>query len=477
MKKISMIGPPLLLLSLLAACDKQLDLTPEDTLVDSQVFGSELATEQALADAYINLFRAVTGNIAYVIGDFTTENLQHSVFYDVYEDGSVVTADDGVQSVWQNYYRAINLANNIIVKTQQYAQYAAAKQAQFIAEARLIRAYAYLDLLKLFGDGALMDRPDGLGVPLQLMPFEGYDTGDIIPRSTNAQVYAQIIADLTEPMADLPDRHSNDLHTRSRATKGSAAALRARTWLYMHRFEDAAAAAAEVLQSRPAIYQLATNLLDLFPPNSDGQAKTLVPEYLFAFPVSHITSPSTSLNNNLSNGYFFKRSFWISPAFISMFGSGDLRAQQLIFKGDSIYNPDQFGERTTFKFNNSNGRDNVSVIRLAEVILTRAEALARTKGVTGEAVSLLNQVRSRSMKDAGTYSVDDFENPTALLAVILEERRKELAFEGFYRYDRIRNGQFPRDNGLPEGKWVLPIPQREIDISNGVIVQNPGYLN
>lgn len=476
MKKIIIICQ-LMSVLLVLSCNRQLDLTPEDTLVDREVFRSEGGTEQALADVYINLFRAVTGNIAYVIGDFTTANVAHSLFYDTYDDGSVIPADDGVQAVWSNYYRAINLANNVIVKIPLYGQYEVAKQRQFIAEARFVRAYAYLELLKLYGNGALSNDLSGLGVPLQLTPFEGYDTGDVIPRTTNQLVYDQILADLTDPVSDLPDQHSTDLRTRSRATKGSAAALKSRALLYMHRYPEAVSATTEVLEREPLIYQLAPSLRALFPLNADGQAKNLVSEYIFAFPISHIISPSTSLNNNLGSGYFFKRSFWADPTFINDFAPGDLRESQLIFKGDSVFNPDQFGVRTTFKFNNGNGRDNVSVIRLAEVLLTRAEALARTTGVTLEAVSLLNRVRSRSIPTAIPYVLGDFVNSDALLTTILEERRKELAFEGFYRYDRIRSGKPPRDNGLPREKWVLPIPQREVDISEGLIVQNPGYIN
>ena len=60
----------------MVACDKQLDLAPEDTLVERDVFKSEVGAEQALSESYFSLFRAVTGSIAYVYGDFTTENLR-----------------------------------------------------------------------------------------------------------------------------------------------------------------------------------------------------------------------------------------------------------------------------------------------------------------------------------------------------------------------------------------------------------------
>jgi hypothetical protein len=70
----------------------------------------------------------------------------------------------------------------------------------------------------------------------------------------------------------------------------------------------------------------------------------------------------------------------------------------------------------------------------------------------------------------------DFANADALVERILEERKFELAFEGFYRYDLIRTGKPLHTPDLPETKKVLPIPQLEIDISDGIIKQNPGYL-
>ena len=112
------------LLLLSAGCDRQLDLSPQDTLVDREVFSNEGGTEQVLADAYLKLFRAATASISYVMGDFTTGNVQHSLFYNIYEDGSVPTADEPVQTVWENYYRAVNAANTVIEKVPLFAQYA-----------------------------------------------------------------------------------------------------------------------------------------------------------------------------------------------------------------------------------------------------------------------------------------------------------------------------------------------------------------
>lgn len=459
------------------ACNKKLDLAPENTVVDKDVFKTEAGTEQALAEAYFNLFKASTGGLAYIFGDFTTPSVFHSEFYNVYDNGEAIPADGSVQSTWTGYFKTINIANNVVDRIGKFSAFNQDKQNQFIAEAKFIRAFAYLELLKMFGDGALSGDMEGLGLPLQLTPFEGYNTGEVVPRSTNGQIYDQIVSDLKEIGPFLLDKFNPDLKTRSRATKGAANALLARCYLYMHKYPGAAEAAKLVLDQQPGTYMLTNNLLQLFPPNPDGGAKTLTSEYIFAFPISQMVSSSTSMNNNLANGYYFKRSFWINKSFISEFEPGDLRVSQLIFPGDQIYNIEHFNEFTTFKFNNPNGRDNVPMIRLAEVMLTRAEALARTtSGINDEAVSLLNTVRTRSLPSATPFVASDFPNADALVERILDERKFELAFEGFYRYDLIRTGKPLHTPDLPEAKKVLPIPQIEIDISDRIIKQNPGYL-
>jgi len=475
MKKF--IIPLLLILSIASACDKKLDITPENTLTDRDVFKTKAGAEQALAEAYYNLYKASTGNIAYVLGDFTTPLLFTNDYYRTYTLGEATPVDDGVVAVWTAHFKAINTANNVIARIREFATFDEASQNQLIAESRFIRALAYLNLLRMFGDGALTGENEGYGLPLQLTPFEGYNTGDVIPRSTNGDVYAQIEKDLTESIPLLPGKFDTDLKTRSRATKGAAWALLSRAYLYSRQYDKAADAAEEMLKDPENIYDLVSNLRSIFPDNTAGSAQALTQEHIFAFPVSYITSSSTSENNGLGNGYFFKRSFWINQQFIQSHEPGDLRVSQLMFKGDQIYNTNALDEFTTFKFNNSNGRDNVPVIRVAEVILNRAEALARTTGVTSEAVSLLNSIRSRSLPSATPYSVGSFADATALINAILEQRKFELAFEGFHRYDLIRTGQPLTTPDLPEKKKVLPIPQIEVDISNGIIRQNTGYTS
>ena len=456
-----------------SACNRQLELAPENTLVDKEVFNTQGGAEQALAEAYYDLLSAIIGNDAYTYGDYTTPGLLHTLYYDTYDLGQATPTDPNVVGIWTAYFKAINTANNVIAKIPVYGQFTAAMENQYIAEARLVRAYAYLDLLKFYGDGALSGKMDGLGLPLQLTPFAGYNTGQVVARSTNSEVYAQIVKDLTDALPALPDRQADDLSTRSRATKGTANALLARTYLYMRQYDSAAAAAKNVLD-RSDIYSLTTDLLQLFPSDPAGTAQTLTAEYVFALPISQAVSSSSAISYGPGYDYYLKLYYWINPVFVNTFEAGDKRVSQLMYKGDTIYNY-QPNYLTTFKFNNPNGRDNVPLLRLPEVMLTRAECLARTGGVNSESLSLLNAVRSRSVTGVVPYMAGDFAAGADLVSTILRQRSYELAFEGQQRWDLIRTGQPLHNPDLADNRKVLPVPQSEIDISGGLIKQNSGY--
>ena len=116
---------------------------------------------------------------------------------------------------------------------------------------------------------------------------------------------------------------------------------------------------------------------------------------------------------------------------------------------------------------------NVREIRLADVILMAAEAYARS-GNDAQARDYLNQIRTR----VGLQPFTSVSGP-ALLDAIYSERRLELATEGHRFFDLVRTGRAVEelgDQGFQANKnEVLPIPQTEIDISEGNLIQNQGY--
>ena len=112
-------------------------------------------------------------------------------------------------------------------------------------------------------------------------------------------------------------------------------------------------------------------------------------------------------------------------------------------------------------------------IRFADVLLMAAEAFSRG-GSDDKAKGYLNQVRQR----AGLSSLLTISGP-AVLEAIYAERQLELALEGHRFFDLVRTGRAVAelgDQGFVAGKnEVLPLPQSEIDIAEGNLIQNPGY--
>lgn len=470
MKKLSFKILSLICIVGLSSCDAQLDIAPTDILTEQEVFGDKITAEAALSDVYHKLFVASTG-ATHVIADASLPyvGLPQNSGYANYFDGSLVSDDGNVEGIWQKYYETINLANVFIERIPQYATYDETIEKQHVAEAKFNRAYAYWALMSFYGSKALIGNPEGLAVPLQLEPYNGFNPEDLIPRSTNAEVYAHIIKDLKEAVPDLPLVHVNELKTRARATKGTAQALLSRVYLYNKDYERCVTASDEVLSN--SNYQLVGDLLEVFPPNTEGTTSSFSKETIFGFPVSGNNGNFQFGTHNMR--YYFK-SYWVDAAFINSMDPSDKRRTELIYPGNPFNtNQNTINEKTTFKYNNNDQRDDIQVLRYAEIMLNKAEALAQLEGVNMESVNLLNAIKERS--GLAQVNISDFTSKEELLTALYNERYVETAFEGRARFDFIRTNRPLRNPNLSDDQKTFPIPKREIELSEGTLIQNPGY--
>ena len=140
----------------------------------------------------------------------------------------------------------------------------------------------------------------------------------------------------------------------------------------------------------------------------------------------------------------------------------------------------------SFKYEDRiNLADDIAILRLPEILLMRAEALARINGLNQESLDQLNAVRSRSLRifdsDQGTVSnelvlfkLDDFAHTDELLQAIIRERYVELHFEGNRYRDLMRLRRNLRAFSFDDPRLQWPIPQSEIDV-NPNLVQNRAY--
>ncbi|MDW3192536.1 MAG: RagB/SusD family nutrient uptake outer membrane protein [Cytophagales bacterium] len=342
--------------------------------------------------------------------------------------------------VWLEGYETINISNNILSGLDIFTDQADADRVE--GEAKFIRAMVYFELVKFFGlpyeAGATNSQ---LGVPLVTTPTRGITGDNDLDRSSVEQIYAQILSDLNDAVANLPE--TNDIFASSFA----AQALRARVHLQMGNYALALTDADAVIAS--GNYSLVGAYEDAF----NNAANTT--EDIFAMQVSS-QDGLNSLNTFFATPQFGGRDgdIIVQAAHLALYPAGDDR-------GAFVY---EDGGTFTGKFTNQFAI--VPVIRLAEMHLIRAEANVRGGTTTGETpLNDLNTLRTRANAPALT---------TATLDDVLMERRLELAFEGHRLHDIRRTqanvGTFTYD--APE--LVFPIPEREIN-ANPNLVQNPGY--
>lgn len=346
---------------------------------------------------------------------------------------------------WQRIYQVVSVANIIINAEITVLDSEKDTYNHVVGQAYATRALAYFDLLRLYGQEYT---GGSLGVPL-ITEFKNPD--DLYPeRSTITEVYSQITSDLTNSKSMLVPSLDGDA---TEITSMFVSALESRVYLYMKDYAKAEQSALEVINSGQ--YSLGGNS---WGPNlSSGSIFEL------AF------TPSDNLGNTCLY-YIVQNTVYgdieATTDLYNSFEASDVRRNQFTFDGSSTYR--------TGKYDDPAYLDGVRVIRYAEVLLNYAEAL--TMQNDPGALAALNVIPNA--RGATPYA-------TANLTNVLNERRKELEFEGHRYYDLMRNGMdivkvdprqtFP-DSGIPFGspELTFPIPNDEVN-ANPNMVQNTDY--
>lgn len=445
------------ILTLLGACNKQLDLKPYQS-VDQ---GTAIQTAQDVQITLVGGYNRMGLSDLYAGGVFLYPDLMatqtiidwQGTFQTLTDmTNQAITIDNAdVDLCWLDGYQVINQANNVLANLSKVAS---SDLDRTEGEAKFIRGITYFDLARLFGrdwnDG---DPTVNLAVPIITTPTGSVTSTSYVSRATVAQVYAQAIADLTDAEAKLPE--SNTFF----ANKYSAAAILARVYLQKNDLANAAAEANTVISSGD--FSLNKNYADEFP-NPGQEHVDNTPEDVFALQVTPQQGTNTLNVFYASPDWGGRGDIIIKNSFVNSFEAGDTRAQ--------MYNQDSGGILRCDKFDNIDG--NVHIIRLAELYLIRAEANFRLSTSVGATpLQDINTIRAR----AGLTPL-----ATITLAAIMNERVHELAFEGgFFLYDAKRTST--ASNPVQVGaitafspKLVFPIPQVELN-ANPKLVQNPSY--
>jgi len=446
--------PSLLFLALPLAvgCSSILDVTPKSTVPEATAISDAAGARSALNGAYNGLQSLSYYGESYIdFPEVVSDNGDASGTLTAYADGDAnkMVADNAeVTTMWNAIYDDVNRTNQIITKVPNITGMDSDEQNEILGEAYFLRALDYHNLVRLWG-----------GVPLRLEPVESVTQAADITRATPADVYKQILSDLGQAETLI----SNTDHD-TEASLGAAYAIDARVRLYMGDWTGAEAAAAKV---EGMGYSLAPNFSDLFSETGSPTSEDIF-RVLFTA-VNYNEVAYYYLTKNLGGRYEVAPSASIISAFdpasggkIATYAPADARGQYSIGRdGKRVY---------ASKYLSSAGTDYVHVIRLGEVILIRAEALAQMNKLP-EAVDEYNKTRVRAglAPDPRTGRTQ-----ADVLNSIYKERRLELAFEGDRWPDLVRRGVAASTLGIPDNMTLFPIPQHEIDTAPG-ITQNPGY--
>ena len=504
-----------------AGCKKFLDRKPLTATLEDLNQG---ALEGQILGLYTNL-RTLAGFSTLPWIDF------HSIRGDDAQKGSDI--NDGAEVVaefdtynyskddwapntyWNDHYTMINLANNA-VSTADSLKVSDAASLRNVGEACFFRAYAYFELVKTYGD-----------VPLINFPIRN-PTDGIRDRTPAATIYAFIDSNLQVAAALLPPTSAGyGEGFTGRLTKGAANTLWAQAHLYRQNWAQVVALCNQVINSN--VYNLEPEFSDICRERGENGKESI-------WEMQAYVGPGAATNSALNNGSDWGTSQQVRrngapvewnlgwgwnvptekleqewpatdprkqktilysgqsdggtalggfgatlPPYTNPSGNGGL-AQR--FWNKKVYTGNDPALRQSTGFINNNGAApwiNHRILRYADVILMLAEA-QNELGQGEEAAKNLELIRNRASGNQGVARTVvpyiPFVDQAQMRQAIKDERKWEFAMEGYRFYDLVRWGDAQAVLGplgyTPRARFY-PIPQKAIDLSGGVLTQNPEW--
>ncbi len=469
------------------SCKKFLDVQPVSEGIaatnssDSVPYKTANEIEAALAGVYAGFKNEYFELDYFVNGDAQSDDAyagaDNPANFQI-DDFKIDATNSNVSRDWAYLYSIIGNANSVINNVDNVPDPALTQERklQILGEASFIRAFMYFQLVQQWGD-----------VPLQLQEVKTI-SADLLPviypllfpaRSPQADVYKQIILDLETALANVTPTAVN----KGYITTGAVNAMLAKVYATQEPHDYA------------KVLTYCNNVI--------GGGYSLLPDYHMLWDNQHENSVESIFEINYTGGS--NDGNWGASMFRGLdwkkfdIPSNDLvkafdQEQDTVRKKASIIFLDVTGKwsdshwpQNNYPFLNkwhnfeTGSNQNYIFIRLADIILLKAEALNETGDVAGAAI-LVNQIRTRAKLANTTAGTQD-----AMRLAIEKERRLELAFEGIRWFDLKRTGRaidvmnsatgpndVPLGYHVTQNNLVFPIPQAELD-KNMKLVQNPGY--
>lgn len=462
-----------------------LGVSPEAEFAPDNVLTSEAGIKALLFSAYQNYqgqsnmkdvinIAEVTTDMAFNSGG--NENLFLTQFINFSWDASVSQFQGGN---WGPSYRVIRDAN-LVLESIDNVQAGDAFKKQIAAEARFLRALAYITLYNWYGP-----------VPLRISSKQDAN----LAKATDAELKSFVETELNTSITDLPDPGKEE--GTGRATKGAALGLLTKFLLNTKQWDKTESAAKRLMDLN--YYKLQPVFKDLFKVENEGNR-----EMVFVMPcinqggrgnwfaagamptgfVSTAQLPEYKWVPGIQN---FATMYRLRDQFVNTFAANDNRLVTVMSTyvntaGATVNLRTTVDNARSMKYfdnsavNNDHGND-IPIVRYADILLSRAEAINEISGPSEEVLSYINPVRLRA--GISELKLVDILNKDELRAIILRERGWEFVSEGKRREDLIRHGVFislakARGAKARDEQVLFPIPQVEID-ANKLIVQNNGY--
>ena len=467
----------------ISSCEEQLKLYPPDGLIKDHFWQTKEDVESVLMAAYKG-FAQIDARLFYygelrgdmlVAGGSLNVHLRNIMGSNIYPSNNFAN--------WNLFYSIINNCNLVMKYSTEVKRldptFSDYRFNTLNAEAVFLRSLAYFYLVRIWKD-----------VPFILSAYDS-DSQDMYLAKTDSEVILDSLeTQLHQILKSIPKEHETLARTRGRATNGAVYALLADIALWKFNYQDCIDYVEKIEDNETYTLLPGGSWFSIF---SDGNTLEGIFEIQFDGAVGQnnsmyvVTQP---LNNNFRASPYALEILSPETSREIVRGSGSIRLQDRIIWKYVGQNPDG----VIFRSGNALRSANWVVYRLADLKLMKAEALSQL-GRYDEAMAIVNEIRIRAFVEPhGSFP----QSPHAIEDLIMEERARELAYEGKRWFDLLRMGRrnsFERKDKLieiiienvpatqkrvlasklsdPNG-WYMPVHTNEIE-NNLNLVQNPYY--
>ncbi len=435
----------------LAGCQEVLEPKPNNILTADIV----LTSPEDVPAVRVGMYGAVRGtaSLSVIAGDLTADLATHNGTFTVYNElgNKRITSSNGAAgALWSALYRVIYIGNFIEEKLPALTVVPQAQRNELLAEVSLLKGYSYFIAAETFGD-----------VPFVTTTVVTDNSNT--PRVPREQVLDSALRYMQASLTHLPDSAISSF-----VSKDVAHAMLARLYLYRQNWQEAANYASKVIDSKR--FTLVPNYRDMITTEFDSETIFEV-----GFGNTSNDDPGTG-TFGLNNIFIGRREVIPSNEFLIQIFSSESGERRFTVSFDSDKQRGNDNGFSVAKYSGpDDGYNNITLFRLPEMYLIRAEARARSANLTG-AIEDINVLRKRAKASDAVVG-----NQANTLLLIERERVYELAFEGHRWYDLVRTGRARAVMSAFSSNWkdayeLWPIPQTEIQRNPALRgAQNPGY--